>query len=185
MNAIENEQVCLSCVTAIIQGGGRLANVPNLIKRIILEKMWRERRIRTGEVVKLRSLRELIVEKPLKGWGEDPDKIQKLISDDADALTLWRKEMTPPVGTNQYTDEGHNNIMTQHQGTSRAYTLSRLKIEEPKLFEEVKAGRMSANAAAIKAGFRKKLTVCEQIEKLFKKATPSEQKKITDWILAQ
>ncbi len=58
---------------------------------------------------------------------------------------------------------GSDNITTRTEegespkrGTSRAYNLNRLKREAPELFEEVKAGNMTANAAAIKAGFRKK-----------------------------
>lgn len=39
---------------------------------------------------------------------------------------------------------------------NKAYTCERLSKVAPELFEEVKAGRMSANAAAIQAGIRKK-----------------------------
>ena len=45
---------------------------------------------------------------------------------------------------------------TEH-GNRKDYTLSRLKREAPALFEEVKAGRMTANAAAVKAGFRRSM----------------------------
>src|SRR5438105_605628 len=42
----------------------------------------------------------------------------------------------------------HDNIMMSKQGTSRPYTLERLKNERPDLFERVKAKQLSANAAA-------------------------------------
>ena len=181
MNPIENQQLCAQCLDAFSHGSARLDSVPGLVKRIIKTKAWTERKIATGKIIKLKSFRDLIVLPPLDGWGENPEKLEAIIRDDVEALTLWREQMTPP----NHRPISHDNVITSKQGNSRAYTLSRLKVEEPKLFEEVKAGRMSANAAAIKAGFRKKLTVCEQIEKLFKKATPSEQKKIINWILAQ
>ena len=62
-----------------------------------------------------------------------------------------------PGAGNQHTGNvDFDNIKKHETGTSRAYNLNRLKREAPELFEEVKAGNMSANAAAIKAGFRKK-----------------------------
>jgi hypothetical protein len=42
------------------------------------------------------------------------------------------------------------------RGTSKAYTVSRLKRDRPDLFEKVVAGELSANKAAIEAGFRRK-----------------------------
>jgi hypothetical protein len=41
-------------------------------------------------------------------------------------------------------------------GNSALYTLKRLKRERPDLFQQVLGGRLSANEAAIEAGFRKK-----------------------------
>jgi hypothetical protein len=77
---------------------------------------------------------------------------------------------------------GHDNVMTAQQGNSRAYTLNRLKREQPDLFEEVVKGEMSANAAAIKAGFRKKLTPLEQFARLWAKASTDERQLIREFI---
>jgi hypothetical protein len=57
--------------------------------------------------------------------------------------------------------------MRPKRGNSRAYTLDRLARERPDLFEQVKAGKLSANAAAIEAGFRKRPTSLERALKLF------------------
>lgn len=76
---------------------------------------------------------------------------------------------------NQYTGGKFDNVKNANgegktaTGNSRAYNLNRLKREAPELFEEVKSGKMSANAAAIKAGFRKKDTDHEKAVKLLKK----------------
>jgi hypothetical protein len=42
------------------------------------------------------------------------------------------------------------------------------------------AGEMSANAAAIEAGFRKKPTALEQIRKLLPKLSPTERAQLRD-----
>jgi hypothetical protein len=64
-------------------------------------------------------------------------------------------------GSNQYEIKEsaiNDNIIntTSSQGTSKAYTVSRLKRDRPDLFEKVVAGELSANKAAIEAGFRRK-----------------------------
>ena len=52
-------------------------------------------------------------------------------------------------------DQG-NNITLVERGTSTAYTLARLKRDEPALAKRVEAGELSAHAAAIEAGFRER-----------------------------
>jgi Arc/MetJ-type ribon-helix-helix transcriptional regulator len=59
------------------------------------------------------------------------------------------------VGVNQHTAGGSNT--TSSIGRGRAYIIARLERDgEIKLAEKVSAGRMSANAAAEKMGYRKK-----------------------------
>ena len=87
------------------------------------------------------------------------------------------RAMTVPVGSNQHS-EGHDNVMTlpAKQGNSRAYTLDRLQRERPELFAQVEAGKLSANAAAIEAGWRKKLTAFERVQKLLPELTAEERR---------
>jgi hypothetical protein len=73
-----------------------------------------------------------------------------------------RKSNPSPVKSDNITlDDG--------RGTSRSYVLSRLKKSSPDLFAKVVAGELTANAAAIEAGFKKKPTPFEQILKLLPK----------------
>jgi hypothetical protein len=58
-----------------------------------------------------------------------------------------------PHGTNQH--GGHGNTTSSTVGTTATNTLRRLKRDRPDLAERVVAGEISANAAAIEAGFRK------------------------------
>jgi hypothetical protein len=68
-----------------------------------------------------------------------------------------------PSGANQHQprDEvNHDNIMIDlktgtEQGTSVSYTLRRLARNHPELLERFAAGELTANQAAIQAGFRK------------------------------
>jgi hypothetical protein len=73
-----------------------------------------------------------------------------MISDNVEILQLFRAATVAPKHTHRDTD--NISIKPEH-GTSRAYTLDRLKRERPDLFDKVAAGDMSANAAAIEARF--------------------------------
>jgi len=46
--------------------------------------------------------------------------------------------------------------VTISRGNTLSYTLDRLSRNHPELYQRVIAGELSSNAAAIKAGFRKK-----------------------------
>ena len=74
--------------------------------------------------------------------------------------------------------ESPNNIkgISASAGTGKAYTVSRLQREAPELFAQVAAGTISANAAAIKAGFRNKPTPLEMLIKVWKVATDDDRR---------
>lgn len=174
MNPVDAQNICSSCEQAIRHGSGRLANVPGLIKRIIRDKLWRERKVETGKVVRLNSLADLITRKPYEGWGESLDKVLALIKDDPEVLAMWREATKAQGRRNDLVD---NITEVRPKGTSREYTVSRLSKERPDLFAQVKSGKLSANAAAIKAGWRKKKTPLEQLLYWWKKADSMEQQK--------
>ena len=183
LNEIEKGQIAVTTVQCFTRADGSLASFPGLLKRVIQEKVW-ERRIHNGHLIELPNLRALITEKPIRGWGQNPDKIQAVIQDDAEALALFREAMVDGPGgsgSNQYEIKEsaiNDNIIntTSSQGTSKAYTVSRLKRDRPDLFEKVVAGELSANKAAIEAGFRRRArTMSENLDYLWAKATPDEQ----------
>ncbi len=182
LNEIEKGQLCQSTIESLYEATGGLKQFPGLLKKIIEHKAW-ERRISKGKVIELASLRELITAKPIRGWGEDPKKVEAVIKDDPECLAIYREAMKSERGGDHTTQQGkqqakRNNVTDCSEsvtGNSKAYTCERLKREAPDLFEEVKAGRMSANAAAIQAGIRKKPTALEQLFKWWKKATDEER----------
>ena len=152
MNEIEKAQLVQTTVECFRRGAGSLENLPGLLKKVIEERAW-EARLHNGRLYELPSLRELVTRKPLEGWGQNPDKIEAVIKDHPEVLALWREAMTNEP--HRPKKESNNNIMPSTQGTGKAYTVSRLKRESPELLQQVVAGELSANAAAIKAGFRK------------------------------
>jgi len=60
-------------------------------------------------------------------------------------------------------------------GNSRDYTLARLKRDRPDLAEMVIGGAMSANAAAIEAGFRRRDTPVDTLRRAWGKASDDER----------
>lgn len=60
-------------------------------------------------------------------------------------------------------------------GNSTAYTIARLDRDRPELAEKVKAGEMSANAAAIEAGFRKRQTPLDLLRSAWRRASKPER----------
>lgn len=171
MNAIENEQVCKSAEQALRHGVGKLSAVPGLIAKIIETRAWECREVRPGVVVELGSLLELVTRKPPDGWGEDPAKVERLLSDHPKVLAQWR-EHTKQQGrrTDLEGDLCSNPTEVRKNDRGRAYTLERLEREAPELFERVCEGALSANAAAIEAGFRKKPSNEERCLAAFRKA---------------
>jgi hypothetical protein len=150
-----NGDLCKMAYERFRDGKGSLSGFPGLIKEIIQEKAW-ERREHNGKIYELPSLLALVTEKPLAGWGQDPAAVERLLRDDPEALSMWRKETTR---ANHRPLKSNDNIITSSkakQGTGKAYTLDRLSKENPDLYQSVVNGDLSANAAAIAAGWRKK-----------------------------
>jgi hypothetical protein len=65
-----------------------------------------------------------------------------------------------------------DNVSVDSFGNSKAYTLARLDRDRPELAERVRAGELSANAAAIEAGFRRKRTPLELLRKAALRGDP-------------
>jgi hypothetical protein len=125
-----------------------------------------------------KTFREFIESSPLRGLGESVADIERLLADEPEALARLREELVgdrgAPQGNSNASKTKDDNIIIcsepdlfteppekpkcqkqTDQGTRKDYTLSRLKKHAPALFEEVKAGHLSANAAALQAGFRR------------------------------
>ena len=180
LNEIEKGQLCDSVMSAIHHGLGNLETIPALLRRIIENKAWECRQVKMRGVVQLANLRELITKEPMEGWGENPERIEALIRDDVEVLAMWREEMVERPGKRSKVNlDNADNVSNKEKvqaGNSRSYTVSRLQREAPELFAQVVAGTLSANAAAIQAGFRKKPTALEMLCRDWKVANAQERK---------
>lgn len=154
LNEIEKGQLAVSTVQCFTGLKGSLSNFPGLIKRVIEERVW-ERRSHHGRLIELPNLRALITEKPIRGWGQDPKKIEAVIKDDAEALAMFREAMK---ATNQNDAPPTNNVSKRNTdtGNSRAYSIARVQREcDAETVAQVMAGNISPNKALVKAGIRK------------------------------
>lgn len=82
------------------------------------------------------------------------------------AETIVKVEAMPELPANGKVGNGRSfdNIKATKGGTDTEYTLRRLKRDAPELLQAVKRGELSVNAAAIKAGIRKKPTAEERLQ---------------------
>jgi hypothetical protein len=158
LNDVEKGQLCQSTIESLYEATGGLRQFPSLLKKVIATKAW-ESRINKGKVIELNSLRELITEKPIRGWGEDPSKVEAVIRDDPEALAAFRDAMKHQ-GERADLCDNVTQVAREPEGgkgtgNSRAYSISRVQREcDAETVAAVMAGEMSANAALVKAGVR-------------------------------
>ncbi len=81
------------------------------------------------------------------------EKVQLLIEDEGQAVTTHGE-----IGNGRSRLDISSLPASGQGGTSRAYNIARLKRDRPDLAELVIGGALSANAAAIEAGFRRRDT---------------------------
>jgi len=156
---------------------------------VVRDEAWRSRRVRTEE-----SLLELLTAAPLKGYGEEPKKVEALLKDDPEALAMFRAATTAPHGGRREKGQSKSAISTlERRGTTRSYTLTRLKQHHKTLYSRVVAGELSAHAAARQAGFRHQKASLDQLHhrwarrlrarKITKRLSPheSQQRPCSRW----
>ena len=152
------------------EGRMGLEQAPKLLKEVLLDECWRERRVRTGEVVKFLTFAEFVTTPPIKGLGVSMKLINRIASVDKDLETLVAKAKIQPEGgarnpngINQYapkelvTDDNIiGDLRTAPNGTSSQQACLRLSRQAPEIHARVLAGELSPHAAMIQAGFRRK-----------------------------
>jgi hypothetical protein len=139
----------------MIDGGERAFDlVPTALANVITEKQWQKQKDKSGNPF---SSFESFVAHEL-WWGLE-SSIDDLLAycrkrDDVQRLIKGEVGAAAKHGVNQHSGGGDN--VTSSRGNNPTYTLRRLKRDRPDLAEKVISGDLSANAAAIEAGFRKK-----------------------------
>jgi len=168
-------------MTKALKFGDMLRQFPEMVETCIGQETWKMMYCRDkGRCFE--SAREYFLHNEPDGVGLTELRGFELLREHKKTLGIWREAMKHQ---GERTDL-HYNVMEvgdatkKQQGNSRAYTLVRLADESPGLYEAVCRGEMSANRAAIEAGFRKPPKPFDQIKKLLTKLTDAERRQLKD-----
>jgi hypothetical protein len=159
--------------------------IPAALKKIILEKQWQGRVDKNGKP--FANFEAFVTHRLWQGLETTIDELLLYCRKQPKIKKLILAEMEPGRESRGSTKDERNNrtdnITPIRHGTSATYTMKRLKRDRPDLFSQVLEGELSANAAAIKAGWRKKKTPLEQMFHCWQKCTQSEKDEFLDLIL--
>lgn len=159
MTAKGNAVLVEALGSSLRYGGSALEDVPALFKRLMAEEAWREFVTPRGKVVHHERFASFLATPPTEGIGASVELFRRIIADDPEALDLFDRAMQNPAGVNL--SRSDSDVITipdsaGGRGTSKDYALRKLRKDAPELHAEVLAGNLSAHAAMVKAGFRRK-----------------------------
>lgn len=140
--------------SALERGGSGLENAPELLRRLLADGSWRSFVTQRGELVEYERFVDFVTTPPLKGLGVTVRLVQRVVADDPVAVDLLDQALQVQHGGDR--SKVDNIQLAQPGGTSRAASLRRLRKDAPELHAEVLAGQLSAHAAMVQAGFRKR-----------------------------
>jgi hypothetical protein len=169
-------RVVSSLQHSLAEGAHGIDCVPKLIVRVIAENLWREFYCEPMQSeVRHESFERYVTDNLPTGLGTTIRFLKNLCRDDAEALeAIDRATKREPGDWNTHPDPSVivNNVNGNERpvGNSRDAAIRRLRKDRPDLLEKVIAGQLSAHAAAIEAGHRKKPTHAESCVKAFRKA---------------
>jgi hypothetical protein len=161
----------------IMHGGTEAFNlVPKAIRKIITEKQWQSRLDRNGKP--FTSFEAFVTHKLWWGLESSIDDLCVFCHKTPEIEQLVLAEMDPGREHRRPTKEEQDNkgSNTTFIGRGATYVMKRLKRDRPDLFQKVIDGHLSANEAAIKAGFRKKPEPIKEIRKLIRKCNEDDLK---------
>jgi hypothetical protein len=148
--------VVQSLGSALLSGQSQLSNVPGLLKRLLREGMWREFVTPMRQTVTYERFEDFVVTPPTKGLGASVDLIRRIVKDDAEALTMLDLALQRPHGVHAAGDVSNRHI-SRPAGTTKERALRKLRTSAPELHADVLQGRLSAHAAMVQAGYRKRI----------------------------
>ena len=199
MNLTKAGSLCHMAQIAMRNGKSGLTLFPGTVIRVIESGCWRQFVVeQTGEQVTFDTFSDFVSADLPEGLGADKTTLLNLCSlrssdEHRKAFALIEAAYDPAGdekgkgggGNNPHGCKGKpsgitvNNVNADSParpvGNSREATMRRLRKDHPQLHQQVVAGDLSANAAAVKAGFRKKLTALEAAIKAYEKLDPREQ----------
>jgi len=174
--------------------GDLLEYFPRMLEGCIDSKWWAKlETVTLGRPFK--SVVEYVTYPEPDGLNCAVETITELVSG-SDVEGKWRAEVTAnkgaqPGNTNnrfsrrkkrKSTNSDIITIRTPERGTSRSYMMERLQKQKPKLYKKVVDGKMSCNAAAVEAGFRRASPSVTSIQGHITKLTDDEYFELIEWL---
>ncbi|GAA1065272.1 hypothetical protein [Streptomyces asiaticus] len=154
MSAKGNAVLVEALGSSLRRTGNGLEAVPGLVKEVLLEGAWREFITPRGELVKHGRFVDFVTTPPTKGLGASVNLIKRLVEPDPEATDLLDQALQQATGRPEESVSNRNT--SRPVGTTKTAALRRLRKDKPELHAEVLAGRLSAHAAMVQAGFRPK-----------------------------
>ena len=159
MSAKGNAVLVEALGSSLRRTGNGLDAVPGLVKEVLREEAWREFVTPRGELVRHDRFIDFVATPPTKGLGASVDLLKRLVAQDAETADLLDQALQGKHGGDRISECASNvdviNV-ARPTGTAKAAALRRLRKDKPELHAEVIAGRLSAHAAMVQAGFRPK-----------------------------
>lgn len=166
-NSEKEERVIDHLRSAITDGAAGLADVPALLKRVITEKLWRERFVlQARETICFDTFDDFVRAPPPEGLGASVKTLTKLCSDDPEVIDLIdRATVAARRGGDRRSEKfkaasinKSDNVMFEKKswGNSQTYALGRLRAARPDLHRKVLQKQLSVHQAMIRAGLRRK-----------------------------
>lgn len=143
---------------AIGHGGKEVFDVvPGTLRNVLLDRAWADRKDRNGQP--FRSFEAFATHMLWQGLESSISDLLLYCRNRSDVAELIRREVgaaDTPSEAGAKGGKGNKAVdsIKSLGGTDPTYTLRRLKRDHPELAEKVVAGKLSAHAAAIEAGFR-------------------------------
>jgi hypothetical protein len=186
------------CLTGI----GRAKDAAVWVKLILETRAWEDRRSELGRVVSAGSIYNLVHNPAPIGLNSDYATVERLISDNAEALALWLKAierphggLRNPNGNNQHQREEvkSNNVSLDlpaaPKGNARAKAVKQLwearedgDPEASRLWDQVTAGKLSPHKAAVEMGWRKQRTPYQELCAAWRRASEAERGQFEEYI---
>lgn len=174
MSLKHNGTIVASLSSSIFNADSGLGSAPKLLKQVLKGKenaMWKKFVTQRGEVVEHDSFEAFVETPPLKGLGADMGLVKRIAGLDSETFDLLDQALKRKPGRPS-APEGEKETVSNTHGFerpatgTRARALRKLRTDAPELHEQVLAGNLSAHAAMVQAGFRKRtLTVPVDPEK--------------------
>lgn len=112
-----------------------------------------------GRVPRCDGCRRPVSARLVEGLESSIDDLRVFCRKHPEVLALVNAEVLPlkPNGGDRKSADYQGDNITLNRGTNPTYALKRLKRDRPDLFARVVAGDLSPHAAAVEAGFRRRM----------------------------